>query len=55
MSMQPDLLLPLLATGMKSGIVVDIGDKECRVIAIAHDRALMHSYRSEPKLSHVME
>ena len=44
--MQPDLLLPLLCLGMKSGLVVDIGNKECRVIAIAHGRALMHSYRS---------
>jgi actin-related protein len=47
-SMQPDLLLPLLTAGMKSGLIIDLGETECRVIAIAYGRAVMHSYRMTP-------
>lgn len=46
-SMQPDLIMSLISTSECHGIVVDIGESECRALAIAHGRAVMHSYRSK--------
>lgn len=45
--MQPDLIMSLISTSECHGIVVDIGETECRALAIAHGRAVMHSYRSK--------
>ena len=44
--MQPDILLPILTCidSVDSGIVVDIGEHECRAIAIAHGRPILQSY-----------
>lgn len=44
-SMQPDLLLPLLTIQERSSIVVDVGEKQCRIIAVAHGRVVMHSHQ----------
>ena len=45
-SMQPDILLPILTcTGsIDSGVIVDIGEHECRAITIAHGRPILQSY-----------
>jgi hypothetical protein len=52
-SMQPDLLMSLISTSECHGVVIDIGESECRALAIAHGRAVMHSYRSKWILGYV--
>lgn len=44
-SFQPDILLPILATGCYTGIVVDIGAAETRALAVLHGRPLLHTLR----------
>lgn len=46
-SMQPDLIMSLISTSECHGIVIDIGESECRALAIAHGRAVMHSHKSK--------
>ena len=52
-SMQPDLIMSLISTSECHGIVIDIGESECRALAIAHGRAVMHSYKSKWISGHV--
>lgn len=47
-SFQPDLLLPLLSTGAYSGVVLDIGYREARCIAIVHGRPILQTIRIGP-------
>ena len=52
-SMQPDLIMSLISTSEYHGIVIDIGESECRALAISHGRAVMHSYKSKWILGYV--
>jgi len=45
---QSDMLMPLLATGCSSGIVVDVGSEECRALCIAHGRPLLNTFVATP-------
>ena len=47
-SMQPGVLLPVLASGGDSGVVVDVGETECRAVAVAHGRPVLQSYVTVP-------
>ena len=50
-SLQPDILLPILAARESNGLILDIGESECRVIAVSYGRAIMHSHRSKSILN----
>ena len=47
-SFQPDLLMPLLATGSLSGLVIDIDHFESRSMAIVDGRPIYNSLRTTP-------
>ena len=40
----PSLTLPLYTSGAEGGLVVDIGFRECHVLAVAFGRPLLHTY-----------
>ena len=44
---QPDLFMPILATGCRSGCIVDIGYEEIRCLAICWGRALLSTIRGK--------
>jgi len=44
-SLQPDLLMPILTTGKSSGIIIDIGINECTVIAVAYGYIILQSLK----------
>lgn len=46
-TMQPDIFLAILATPRSSGLIVSIGERECRALAIYEGRPLLHTLRSK--------
>ena len=46
--MQPGILLPILTSGTDTGVVIDMGQFECRAIAIAFGRPILPSYVTIP-------
>jgi actin-related protein len=44
-SMQPDLLMPILTSKKSSGIIIDIGINECTVIAVAYGYMIIQSLK----------
>ena len=44
-SLQPDLLMPILTSTKSSGIIIDIGINECIVIAIAYGYIILQSLK----------
>jgi actin-related protein len=43
----PALTTALHTTGADGGLVVDVGYRECHVLAVAHGRPLLHTYQGE--------
>lgn len=41
----PALTTALHTTGADGGLVVDVGHRECHVLAVAHGRPLLHTYQ----------
>lgn len=41
----PALTAALHTTGADGGLVVDVGYRECHVLAVAHGRPLLHTYQ----------
>lgn len=41
----PSLTLPLYTAGAEGGLVVDVGFRECHVLAVAFGRPLLHTYK----------
>lgn len=44
-SMQPDLYMAVVASGCRSGIVINIGETECEALCIAEGRPLINSFQ----------
>ena len=44
-SLQPDLFMPILTTGLYTGIILDIGFSETRCIAVLQGRPLLNTIR----------
>mmetsp|Transcript_12833 Transcript_12833/g.21495 ORF Transcript_12833/g.21495 Transcript_12833/m.21495 type:complete len:471 (+) Transcript_12833:151-1563(+) len=45
-SIQPDLMMGMLATGLTDGVVLNIGSRECQSMAFVDNRPLIHSLRT---------
>lgn len=46
-SFQPDLYMSILSTGYTTGVIVNIGCRECQAICIVDGRPLIHTLYSE--------
>lgn len=44
-SLQPDLFMPILSTGLYSGVVLDVGFAETRCVAVLQGRPLLDTIR----------
>ena len=44
-SVVPALTAALYTTGGEGGVIVDVGYRECHVMAIAHGRPLLNTYQ----------
>jgi hypothetical protein len=46
-SVQPDLLMAMLASGCVSGVVLNVGAKECQSMCFAEGRPLIHTLKGK--------
>lgn len=47
-SVQPDLFLASLSSGISTGIILSVGERESQAICIAQGRPLLHTFRTSP-------